>query len=123
MPDIALDADPNVATPVKVYVGKTVSYVGGTSLSSPMMLGLWARMESAHGNSLGLASIALYRVYDKVNPGTPATTRSGFRSSSRRRTRPLFLASPTSSPDRTARTPRPRATTWSPVSALRTWRS
>jgi subtilase family serine protease len=78
VPDIALDADPNVATPVKVYVGKTVSYVGGTSLSSPMMLGLWARMESAHGNSLGLASIALYRVYDKVNPGTPVDNPVGI---------------------------------------------
>jgi pseudomonalisin len=69
VPDVALDADPNVATPVKVYVGKTISYVGGTSLSSPMMLGFWARMESGHNNKLGLASIALYRVYDKVNPG------------------------------------------------------
>ncbi len=78
VPDVALDADPNVATPAQIYVGKTLSYVGGTSLSSPMMLGLWARMESAHGNSLGLASIALYRVYDKVNPGTPATNPAGI---------------------------------------------
>ena len=70
VPDIALDADPNVATPVKVYVGKTLSYIGGTSLSSPMMLGFWARLETAHRNRLGLASIPLYRVYDKVNPGT-----------------------------------------------------
>jgi pseudomonalisin len=78
VPDISLDADPNVATPVKVYVGKTVNYVGGTSLSSPMMLAFWARMESAHGNSLGLASIALYRVYDKVNPGTPVSNPVGL---------------------------------------------
>ncbi len=85
VPDIALDADPNVATPAQIYVGKTLSYVGGTSLSSPMMLGLWARMESAHGNSLGLASIALYRVYDKVNPGTPATNPAGI---------PIIIPSP-----------------------------
>lgn len=78
VPDIALDADPNVATPANIYVGKTVVGVGGTSLSSPMMLGLWARMESAHGNSLGLASIALYRVYDKVNPGTPVSNPAGI---------------------------------------------
>jgi pseudomonalisin len=78
VPDVALDADPNVATPAQIYVGKTLSYVGGTSLSSPMMLGLWARMESTHGNSLGLASIAVYRVYDKVNPGTPATNPAGI---------------------------------------------
>lgn len=69
VPDISLDADPNLATPAKIYIGKTLSYVGGTSLSSPMMLGFWARLESAHGNHLGLASIALYRVFDKVNPG------------------------------------------------------
>jgi hypothetical protein len=30
VPDISLDADPNLATPVKVYVGKTVTYIGGT---------------------------------------------------------------------------------------------
>ncbi len=89
VPDIALDADPNVATPAQIYVGKTLSYVGGTSLSSPMMLGLWARMESAHGNSLGLASIALYRVYDKVNPGTPATNPAGI---------PIIIPSPNPAP-------------------------
>jgi subtilase family serine protease len=71
VPDVALDADPNVATPAKIYVGKTIMYVGGTSLSSPMMLGFWARMETAHNNRLGLASIPLYRVFDKVNPGIP----------------------------------------------------
>ena len=69
VPDISLDADPNVATPAEIYVGQTCNGVGGTSLSSPMMLGFWARLESAHDNSLGLASIALYSVYDKVNPG------------------------------------------------------
>jgi subtilase family serine protease len=78
VPDVALDADPNLATPVKVYVGKDISLVGGTSLSSPMMLGLWARLESAHANKLGLASIPLYQVYDKVNPGTPETTPIGL---------------------------------------------
>jgi pseudomonalisin len=78
VPDISLDADPNLATPVKVYVGKTISFVGGTSLSSPMMLGFWARLESAHANKLGLASIPLYQVYDKVNPGTSETTPIGI---------------------------------------------
>jgi pseudomonalisin len=78
VPDIALDADPNLATPAEIYVGKTVTGVGGTSLSSPMMLAFWARMESAHGNNLGLASIALYRVYDKVNPGTPVSNPVGL---------------------------------------------
>ena len=89
VPDIALDADPNVATPANIYVGKTVTGVGGTSLSSPMMLGFWARMESAHANSLGLASIALYRVYDKVNPGTPVTNPAGI---------PVIVPSPNPAP-------------------------
>lgn len=71
VPDIALDADPNVATAANVYVNGTAQGVGGTSLSSPLMLGAWSRLESAHGNRLGLASIDLYRLYDKVNPGTP----------------------------------------------------
>jgi subtilase family serine protease len=73
VPDISLDADPNVATPAIVYVGKEIMYVGGTSLSSPLMLGLWARLEAAHHNKLGLASIPLYQVYDTVNPGTTIT--------------------------------------------------
>jgi pseudomonalisin/xanthomonalisin len=78
VPDISLDADPNLATPAKIYVGKTISYVGGTSLSSPLMLGFWARLESGHGNTLGLASPALYGVYDKVNPGTTVTNPAGL---------------------------------------------
>jgi subtilase family serine protease len=68
-PDISLDGDPNVATPVKVYVGKELSYIGGTSLSSPMMLGFWARLESGHRNQLGFAAPGLYGLYAKVNPG------------------------------------------------------
>jgi subtilase family serine protease len=69
VPDVSLDADPNVATPAIVYVGKTVNYVGGTSLSSPMMLGFWARLQAAHGNKLGLASIPLYQVSETTPVG------------------------------------------------------
>ena len=78
VPDISLDADPNVATPAKIYVGKSISYVGGTSLSSPLMLGFWARLQAAHHGKLGLASIALYRVYDKVNPGESVSNPAGL---------------------------------------------
>jgi subtilase family serine protease len=78
VPDIALDADPNLATPANIYVDGAVEGVGGTSLSSPLMLGLWARMESSHNNTLGLASIDLYRVYDAINPGTTETTPVGI---------------------------------------------
>ncbi len=72
VPDISLDADPNVATAASVWVNGAEEGVGGTSLSSPLMLGGWARLESGHRNRLGLASIGLYRIYDEVNPGEAA---------------------------------------------------
>jgi pseudomonalisin len=71
VPDVALDADPNVATAALIYVNGQPTGVGGTSLSSPLMLGAWARLETAHHNQLGFAPIRLYALYDKVNPGTP----------------------------------------------------
>jgi subtilase family serine protease len=77
VPDISLDGDPNVATPVKVYVNKELTFIGGTSLSSPMMLGFWARLQSGHRNSLGFAAPGLYGFYTKVNPGTSIVTPIG----------------------------------------------
>ncbi len=68
VPDVALDADPNVATAAAVWVKGQEQGIGGTSLSSPLMLGGWARLESSHHNRLGLAAIGLYRLYDRVNP-------------------------------------------------------
>lgn len=61
VPDIAMDADPNSGA--NVYVSGTPEGVGGTSLASPLSLGVWARLESAHGNGLGFASPALYKQY------------------------------------------------------------
>jgi subtilase family serine protease len=76
VPDVAALADGN--TPYLVYAGHTKgttpSGVGGTSIASPLTMGLWASMESARGNRLGLASYAFYSVYNKTNP---ATTISG----------------------------------------------
>jgi len=68
VPDIAMDADPNVATAAEIYVNGTPTGVGGTSLSSPLALGAWARLQSAHRNKLGMAAIDCYALYDKVNP-------------------------------------------------------
>jgi pseudomonalisin len=68
VPDIAMDADPNVATAAEIYVNGTPTGVGGTSLSSPLALGSWARLQSAHRNKLGMAAIDFYALYDKVNP-------------------------------------------------------
>lgn len=59
VPDVANDADPNSGA--NVYVSGTPTAVGGTSLSSPLTLGEWARMESADGNKLGFASPLLYK--------------------------------------------------------------
>jgi len=60
VPDIALDADPDSGVYLWLNGAETCCY-GGTSLSSPMALGVWARFESAHQNKLGFAGIPLYR--------------------------------------------------------------
>ena len=76
VPDVAALADGN--TPYLVYgddaPGTQPEGVGGTSVSSPLTLGLWASAESAHGNTLGLAQYDFYNLYNQVNP---ATTISG----------------------------------------------
>jgi subtilase family serine protease len=69
LPDVSADADPN--TGVLIYTGsKTPSQIGGTSVSSPLVMGLFARMQGVHANKLGLASYGFYRLYDKINPAT-----------------------------------------------------
>lgn len=77
-PDIAMVADPN--TGAEIFVAGTASYYGGTSLSSPLAMGVYARMQSAHGNKLGFASPRLYSLYGAadVGPsGTPPTDQKG----------------------------------------------
>ncbi|HZQ82135.1 MAG TPA: protease pro-enzyme activation domain-containing protein [Gaiellaceae bacterium] len=63
LPDVAMDADPNSGA--NVYIGGQPEAVGGTSLASPLALGVWARLESAHANGLGFASPDLYAQYGK----------------------------------------------------------
>lgn len=65
LPDIAMDADPYSGA--NVYVDGSPLIVGGTSLSSPLSLGVWARLETSHGNQLGFAAPLLYGVYQ--SPG------------------------------------------------------
>ncbi len=64
VPDIAMDADP--LSGANVYIGGQPTGVGGTSLSSPLALGAWARFESAHSNTLGFAAPDLYAEYGKA---------------------------------------------------------
>ena len=70
LPDVSMDAD--LVSGGLVYIGcqpgqdpqATCEFiVGGTSLSSPLWLGTWARLQSAHANKLGFASPRLYRLY------------------------------------------------------------
>jgi len=72
VPDVAALADGN--TPYLVYADDTPGTqpegVGGTSVSSPLTMGLWASVESAHGNRLGLAQYDFYKLYNAVNPAT-----------------------------------------------------
>ena len=84
VPDIAMDADPNTS-PADVYIGGTLNFVGGTSLSSPLSMGVFARLQSAHNNAFGFAAIPLYRIYatnpspTQLSGGPPPTQlRGGF---------------------------------------------
>lgn len=61
VPDIAMDADPESGA--NVYTSGSFEGVGGTSLSSPLALGVWARLETAYGNRIGFAGPVLYNVY------------------------------------------------------------
>ena len=67
VPDVAMDAD--LASGALTYIGcqpgqdpnNCQFIVGGTSLSSPLALGVWARFQSSHGNKLGFAAPAFYK--------------------------------------------------------------
>ncbi|MBV9404287.1 MAG: S8/S53 family peptidase [Acidobacteriaceae bacterium] len=61
LPDVAMCADPNTCGAL-IYVGGTQEAVGGTSLSSPLSMGSWARIEGAHGNKLGFAGPLIYQL-------------------------------------------------------------
>jgi subtilase family serine protease len=56
-----MDADPN--TGAIIYYDGSTEVVGGTSLSSPLAVGVWARLQSAHANKLGFAAPKLYAGY------------------------------------------------------------
>ena len=56
-----MDADPESGA--NVYVNGAWEGVGGTSLSSPLAAGVWARMITANPK-LGFAPITYYSLYD-----------------------------------------------------------
>jgi subtilase family serine protease len=59
VPDVAMDGDAQLS-PAAIVVNGADTGVGGTSLSSPLALGAWARLQSTHSNKLGFAPLALY---------------------------------------------------------------
>ena len=70
-PDIAMDAD--LTTGCLVYVGTSLEVVGGTSVSSPLAMGAYARVQSAHNNTLGDGVLRFYGLYNKANPAAGDT--------------------------------------------------
>jgi subtilase family serine protease len=67
VPDIAMDGD--LQTGMIIYItGDGWTVIGGTSLSSPLAAGVWARMLQTH-TSLGFAAPKLYAMYSSA-PGT-----------------------------------------------------
>jgi subtilase family serine protease len=61
--DISMTGNPSSGA--NVVVSGTVETVGGTSLSSPLVVGVWARLEATYGNALGFAGPVLYGLVDK----------------------------------------------------------
>jgi pseudomonalisin len=57
-----------------VFVDGVATLVGGTSLSSPLSMGAWARIETSHKNKLGFAAPLIYQLAN----GAPALTSPYF---------------------------------------------
>ncbi|WP_323123265.1 S53 family peptidase [Burkholderia alba] len=84
IPDVAFDGD-WTNSPIIYYLtsnsqnplpsGSGYYSNGGTSLASPLFVGSWARLESAHTNSIGFAAPALY-AYGKTLPVHDVTSGS-----------------------------------------------
>lgn len=58
VPDISFDGAQS--TGALIRVGGDVMQIGGTSLSSPLFVGFWARLQSAHDNELGFPASSIY---------------------------------------------------------------
>jgi subtilase family serine protease len=78
LPDVAFDADPT--TGALIYVDGTPVQIGGTSLSSPLAMGLLARIQASHGGTLGFVVPKLYALYTKAQAGSllPPSSVPGF---------------------------------------------
>jgi subtilase family serine protease len=63
LPDVAYDA--GLETGALTWNGGASFVNGGTSLASPMAAGVYARMQSGSGNTLGFAAPVLYHLYGR----------------------------------------------------------
>jgi subtilase family serine protease len=68
VPDVAALADST--TPALIYAGGSQEGVGGTSVASPLTMGLWARANNTSGDKFGLAQYDFYALYNNANPAT-----------------------------------------------------
>jgi xanthomonalisin len=68
VPDLAFDAA-SATGAIIVANGQSGQQYGGTSLASPIFVGIWARIESANSNSLGFPGQDMYTNF--VNDATP----------------------------------------------------
>ncbi len=75
VPDIAMDGDPD--TGANVIVSGASEEIGGTSLASPLSLGVWSILETAHANSLTFAAPILYKEFSD-DGGTGVTIPTGL---------------------------------------------
>ena len=64
VPDLAFDAASSTGA-IIVANGQTGQQYGGTSLASPIFVGIWARIESANNNTLGLPTQNMYANFTK----------------------------------------------------------
>jgi pseudomonalisin len=71
--DISMCADNN-GCPMYVFVSGMPEGVGGTSLSSPMSMGIWARLQTYFKNKLGFAAPVYYGVYGYYEPCPSGST-------------------------------------------------
>ena len=69
VPDVAMDGD--LTTGMTLYLSDEGGWttIGGTSLSSPLSAGVWARMLQVHG-ALGFAAPLLYAEYTNYTAGS-----------------------------------------------------
>jgi len=76
VPDVAMCAGGTELSicAANIIVDGSAELVGGTSLSSPLSMGSWARIESSHGNKLGFAGPLIYQLAN----GAPTLTSPDF---------------------------------------------